>query len=1348
MIVDTACAASLNALHQAFWSIMSGECDQAIVAGISIHLKPQISICFAELEMLSKSGDSRCLDAGADGYVRSEAIVSIVLQKSHQARRVCAQMLSSVTTSDGYTKEGITFPSELVQIETMKQTIAQAGLKGDDVNYVEAHITGTAAGDPIESSSILNSYRANSTKPIMLGCLKSSIGHAEAAAGLCAVSKVLKIFETGLIPPNINMHTPNPKIEGLMDGRIKPIIEVTPFNDKYAGIDAFGFGGANTHCIVRNPAHNQVKKPIVKINLPRILCLSNRSEIGIYEMKKFFSSIESLMNNELFALIDNISKTSVEGGFNCRSYLILDSDHSKTLIDGNVVKVDKRKDLAIVLDSNLGKLYECFKDNFIVHQSIISSRSTIGKKIGNNNQRSNQIDIFLQQIALVDLLLELNIKPKWIICQSQFTLIGNYACGHLSKSSLINHIINHSNEIISQSSGDMKGDYQVNHESANNNKVFKNILSLIKKRDDPKNDKNSASNLRLISAAKNNSKETFNLSTVALLNLVDSESCVYTLHSNMESELLAPKSSLPSSSNQVESFLKCLADLYLHGISINIDKLYPAVNYPVSCQVPRLGQLIKWRHDKVYDNTIYPEFFRPSFYTVHRIDILDQNFSDLAGYSIYNENNLFPVAGYLWIIWDHLVKMRCKDQKLRNHSFELWCTKIHNQATITEPVEFRMVSDIETNQFVIKSEGKIFVTGFGRIVDTNKEPINYDEYLARDLQGEDDQKEGTVCTSEDFYREMSIRGYCLPESYKLVTDFDIDGGKGSIKFDGNWTTFVQSILQLYLINDDDRSAKIATYFPWLRCDPELLYEAQILKKKTKDETGLPVIVDQFTSTITVNGLIMNFPEHTLCERDLIPSDLHFKMQIFLPYTSSLPLSAKLSEQLSGYVDECENLIQKLGKKLEPQNNAICDDDNDLLKVLRTSVNQKDPRKFLTNYYHNDGFTCKTMIDSVVYELSHFLLEIFEENSPNEATIKIKQLTDQYPLYDQELDYRFRKIRNNYQFSIGKTDDTEDSDKENESTNSADLVIMNHESLQLIPQNKQSMENFIQKLENMKASSFLLLNIRGSIEPVENALTDLLKMKFNPPKSVENVKNSIISANFSLISQVSCDESEIVSILFRKNSNVDLTKPPPIVHINQSDDYEWVEKIKQIIAEDGDNHDRIWLIANDSYLNGITGLGCSLKEEKFGSKIRIILAPYWDIHKNEKVFQQLREKDVLINVFKNQSWGSFRHVDLDPHDEVKISDRQYLLKCIKTPSNGTYQLEPNFFRSKRISEGEKYITNYFAPLNHFDLFEAKKEIITSESKTLNPWSSSMGYEFAGINSNGQRVIGKRKINIRV
>lgn len=219
--VDTACSSSMFALAQAAAAIRAGHCDAAVVAGTNLCLKPANSLNFHRLGMLSPEGRCAAFDAAGRGYVRSEAAVAVLLQRRRDCRRLYCVVRGARTNTDGHKAQGITYPAGAAQRRLAEETFAEARLRPRDVVYVEAHGTGTKVGDPEEVNAIADLFCADRDGPLLLGSVKSNMGHSEPASGLCSVAKVVVAMERGVIPGNLHFRSPNADIPALSDGRIK-----------------------------------------------------------------------------------------------------------------------------------------------------------------------------------------------------------------------------------------------------------------------------------------------------------------------------------------------------------------------------------------------------------------------------------------------------------------------------------------------------------------------------------------------------------------------------------------------------------------------------------------------------------------------------------------------------------------------------------------------------------------------------------------------------------------------------------------------------------------------------------------------------------------------------------------------------------------------------------------------------------------------------------------------------------------------------------------------------------------------------------------------------------------------
>ncbi|KAG8507553.1 Fatty acid synthase [Galemys pyrenaicus] len=274
--LDSACSSSLLALESAYHAIRSGECPAAIVGGINVLLKPNTSVQFMKLGMLSPEGCCKSFDAAGNGYCRAEAVVAMLLTKKSMARRVYATILNAGTNTDGCKEQGVTFPSGEAQEQLVRSLYHPAGLSPESLEYVEAHGTGTKVGDPQELNGIVRALCAGRKEPLLIGSTKSNMGHPEPASGLAALVKVLLCLENGVWAPNLHYHTPNPNIMGLQDGRLQVVDRPLPVRGGNVGINSFGFGGSNVHVVLKpNLQPRPASGPHAA--LPRLLLASGRT---------------------------------------------------------------------------------------------------------------------------------------------------------------------------------------------------------------------------------------------------------------------------------------------------------------------------------------------------------------------------------------------------------------------------------------------------------------------------------------------------------------------------------------------------------------------------------------------------------------------------------------------------------------------------------------------------------------------------------------------------------------------------------------------------------------------------------------------------------------------------------------------------------------------------------------------------------------------------------------------------------------------------------------------------------------------------------------------------------------
>lgn len=228
-VMDTGCSTTAYAIEHAYRAIKMGECENAIVGASNTCFSPNLTLAFKRLGVLAMDGTCRSFDADANGYVRSEAACVILLQKRKDAKRMYATIIHAKTGCDGFKNEGILHPSGYEQRQLLEQLYREAKVDPLRVCFVEAHSTGTKAGDPEEVRALDEVFCTGRDGPLLVGSVKSNIGHTEPVSALCSISKVLLAMETGIIPANIHYKKARAGVTAIEEGRIAVATENTPF---------------------------------------------------------------------------------------------------------------------------------------------------------------------------------------------------------------------------------------------------------------------------------------------------------------------------------------------------------------------------------------------------------------------------------------------------------------------------------------------------------------------------------------------------------------------------------------------------------------------------------------------------------------------------------------------------------------------------------------------------------------------------------------------------------------------------------------------------------------------------------------------------------------------------------------------------------------------------------------------------------------------------------------------------------------------------------------------------------------------------------------------------------------
>ncbi|OBP16335.1 hypothetical protein A5320_02690 [Rheinheimera sp. SA_1] len=287
MSIDTACSSSLVAIHQACQSIRAGECEMALAGGINLLLSADTNVVLSQAGMLAPDGRCKTFDLRANGYVRAEGCGLLLLKPLSQARddgdRILAVIRGSAVNQDGQS-QGLTAPNGHAQQQVIRQALRQANVTPDEVSYVEAHGTGTALGDPVEINALNQVYCQGTARrqPLLVGAVKSNIGHTEAAAGVAGVIKTVLSLQNQKIPPTLHLQQRNPHLvvdAVKMDFPVKVSNWPAGVALPVAAVSSFGFSGTNAHLILS--AYLKTESSHVHRAGPAMLALSAKTPVEL-----------------------------------------------------------------------------------------------------------------------------------------------------------------------------------------------------------------------------------------------------------------------------------------------------------------------------------------------------------------------------------------------------------------------------------------------------------------------------------------------------------------------------------------------------------------------------------------------------------------------------------------------------------------------------------------------------------------------------------------------------------------------------------------------------------------------------------------------------------------------------------------------------------------------------------------------------------------------------------------------------------------------------------------------------------------------------------------------------------
>uniref|UniRef100_A0A336MQ27 Fatty acid synthase n=1 Tax=Culicoides sonorensis TaxID=179676 RepID=A0A336MQ27_CULSO len=1228
--VDTACSSSLFAMAQAFEDMRLGRCDAAIVAGAGLILKPTMSLQFKRLGMLSPDGACKAFDESGNGYVRSEGCVVIFMQRACNARRIYSSVLNVRTNTDGSKEQGITYPSGIV------------------------------------------------------------------------------------------------------------------------GVNSFGFGGANAHVILKS--HRKPKTVTPKDNFPKIVVCSGRTEEAVEAILDDAAKHQD--DEEYLGLINEVHSKPITNHF-YRGYALLrgDDNVTKEVLDCK----DERRPLWYIY-SGMGSQWASMAKDLMqidvfrnsIHRCAEALKPegldlvdilTKSDEARFDNILYSFVSIAAVQVALTDVLTHVGLVPDGMVGHSVGELGCAYADGcftpeqtvlaaywrgrsildtNLSEGAMAAVGLSweecekrlpkdvipacHNSEDSVTISGPPKSVQKVVEEftaegifakgvkssgMAFHSKYIADAAPRLRKSLDRiiPNPKNRTP--RWISSSIPESQWNTPLATQSsaayhvnnLLSPVLFHSGLQHVPKNAICIEIAPHGLLQAilkrslgkeatnlslmkrgSDDNVSFLLSNLGKLFAAGSQPLVNKLYRQISYPVGNGTPMLNSLVKWDHSQ--------KWFLAKFGSDSQSGeaVVDVNLSKdedafIAGHTI-DGRVLFPATGYMTLVWRMFAKMR--NENLERAAVVMENVVFHRATIMPKEgsVKFGITFFNGTGQFEICESGTLAVSGKIYV----PEDIEREELPLEPLQLED--KVNIELDSSDIYKELRLRGYDYQGLFRGCVKADSCGNIGELKWEGNWISFMDTMLQFSILGKDLRELYLPTRIGRLVINP--MKHMNYINESKSETCTIPVYMYKDINVIKCGGVEMRHMKCALAPRRAgTQTGPKLERYLFVPNENQKEL--------------CEN--------------------NDRAKQHAVSV-------AVHLALENSSGALKFKVVETAYEKS----------AENTLALQVQDLIESEPTLSSEVIVVQRQENETFSSVFAESgikltikDETADQYE------SGCHLAIGHDILS----NKNGKQILKSLVNSIKENCFVLL---------EETVTSY--------RNKSQLDSMLNECNLQVIMSQTCDQK--VYVLLRQK--LDLTQRKTQVLLLTERNFNWVDDLKKSFANAEETQTYTYLVVQGEELFGAVGLMNCIKNEAGGKYARLYFVQDKITEKfdfNGKLYKNQIEKDLIVNVYKNGVWGTFRHLRLKNQKAIPTLpvEHAYVNALTKGDLASLRWIEgPLSMDSSIDTDKEDLCTVYYAPINFRDVMLSSGKLSVDALPGDLPYQDCvLGLEFSGRDSKGRRVM---------
>ncbi|XP_029725313.1 fatty acid synthase [Aedes albopictus] len=1295
-VLDTACSSSMYALDVAYRSIMNGECDAAIVTGANLTLHPFITYQFALLGVLAKNGYCRPFDKDATGYTRSEAVCAVFLQKAKDAKRVYGHIIHSKTNCDGFKSEGITYPSGSIQQQLLTEFYDEVGINPTQVNYIEAHGTGTFVGDPEECDAIDKVYCTGRPGPLLIGSVKSSIGHTEASAGVCSITKCIIAMENDLIPPNINYTEYRPTIPSLVKGRLKVVADAIPLPGPLVGINSFGFGGANAHALLCRNLKEKTNRGLPDDDLPRLVTWSGRTRESIECMLQDIG--QRPLDVEFIALLNSIQQQATPG-HRYRGFGIYqkNGDRAAVLQTSFIdrVKLEALPVFAIFggLNANWRQELDTLRQFSIVEATFVKCSSTLRslkfdlhkRPSGKQSILHNMVGSTILQLSIVELLSSIGVKFDLYGGHS----IGQFTCAYIDQNLNLEQCIRLAfwHGVVYSDCGAV-----CDHTAYVRNNSKLNQITLENFTKDNENTFGILTSSGMTEQIRPLKSSGCTAEELSFLNVHTDTSKYSTLEQKLQKAVNAimRRTVLPSD-KWITASLPQTSSMFhspkLHDVTsiVNLIEKIPrhthVVEFGTAHSCENVLRLLNQSSNNVNSGYDSPDIVSQLLCQIGHLHLTSQNL-DVA--KLYPEVH-FPVSRGTPMIsplirWDHredafVVKYNWEESTKSNflhfkislssqeykhvigHNIDgrilfpatgylqlVWelLASIVYRDLVDYPVEFEDVRYVRATTLTKGQPVELLITiqevsGHFEISEGSTVVVTGRARMLEDATYPAIQEVSSPTVTlqlKDFYKELRLHGYYYTGLFKSVLEAKSDATMAKIQWKGNWMVFLDCLLQTDIISIDTRSLMVPTAIERLCIAPKA--HLAMMEREGEDCEFFTMKSCPNTKVSVCGGIMICNPRASSVGRRNPPGIPILETYQFVPYHSDNQVSA------SEAIRMCVQLA--------------------LENIPMLSIN---------------------------------VTEIHSERVPIIAHLFGGAIAD-IPLVKANLTV------------LAKTEMEQDN------------VTVKLEKL-----SDQSNQLFLITDSNWSEPNFLKDAVGGLVDGGFIVVRE--KINFN-------LDDLELPDELNMIASFRVDQEETYICLQRKIKGFHDT--PAILQVD-STDFSWLAPLKQAVKL----RPVILFSQNDS-VSGVVGLVNCIRKEPKMQAIRCVLiddpkAPKFSL--SDPLYKNQLKLGLAINILRNGVWGSYRHTLNSKMPKTEpVSKHCYANALTKGDLSSMMWFTGSYNEWKVVPNKVKVS---YCTLNFRDVMVATGRL-SSDVSSFNRLEEEceLGYEYAGVTEDGRRVIG--------